>query len=338
MKLASSLDINLIRLALVLAKHGNFARAAESLHMAQPTLSRSIARLEATLGVTIFDRTRDGVVPTEFGRLVIERGRQLLDGSRELFREIGLLQGVECGQLKVACGPFPYAISAGRALVGLLKSHPLVQFRLEQHTPKAVVEQVLNGAVDLGIADTRDWQEDTRLNIEALPQHSGVWMCRPQHPLAARLDLSLQDALNYPLISPVLPRKLASLFGRSSAAGRLDPESGIFHPAITLDYLQLGPQLAAASDALFLAPPILAADELLRGELLILDLHQDWQRTQYGLIYKRERTLSPVTLAFMDLVRGFEAEALALEQAMLSTQVSARPMPLLEPAGAELQR
>ncbi|WP_310387896.1 LysR family transcriptional regulator [Roseateles sp.] len=325
MKLASSLDINLIRLAVVLAKHGNFARAAESLHMAQPTLSRSIARLEATLGVPIFDRTRDGVVPTEFGRLVIERGRELLNGSRELFREIALLQGVECGQLKVACGPFPYAISAGRALAGLMKSHPQVQFRLGQHSPKATVEQVLGGAVDLGLADTREWLGDPRLEIEALPQHRAVWVCRAGHPLAGRRDLCLQDALNYPLICGVMPPQVGAMFGDHSAAGQRCAESGQFYPAVTLDCMQLGPALAAASDALFLASPLMATEELRRGELDFLDLHLPWQHTHYGFIHKRARTLSPVTLAFMDLVRGFEQEALGQEQALLSAHFSARP-------------
>ncbi len=68
------IDIRLIRHVLMLARHRNFARAAEQLHLSQPALSRSIARLEETLGVALFDRTRDGVIPTDYGRIVIERG------------------------------------------------------------------------------------------------------------------------------------------------------------------------------------------------------------------------------------------------------------------------
>ncbi len=325
MKLANSLDIDLIRHALVLAKHGNFARAAESLHMAQPTLSRGIARLESALGVPIFDRTRDGVVPTEFGLVLLARGRELLDRSRDLCREIGLMQGMESGQLSVACGPFPHAISAGRALAGLMQSHPQVQVRLGQHTPKVVMELVLGGAADLGLADVRECQGDPRLDVEELPQHRAVWMCRPGHPLAGRRDLNLQDALRYPLICSVLPRQLAGYFGDSPSAGRLSAETGHFHPAITLDCMQFGPTLALASDGLFLASPLMAVEELRRGELDFLDLRLDWQHTHYGFICKRGRTLSPATLAYMDLVRGIEVEALLREQAILNAHFSARP-------------
>ncbi len=69
---------------LALARHRNFARAADQLHLSQPTLSRSIARLEETLGVALFDRTREGVIPTEYGRVVIERGQDILRRGQEL--------------------------------------------------------------------------------------------------------------------------------------------------------------------------------------------------------------------------------------------------------------
>jgi len=58
------IDTRLIRHVLALARHRNFARAAEQLHLSQPALSRSISRLEETLGVALFDRTRKGVIPT----------------------------------------------------------------------------------------------------------------------------------------------------------------------------------------------------------------------------------------------------------------------------------
>ena len=118
------LDIKLLRQMLSLAKHRNFARAAESLHISQPALSRSISNLEETLGVQLFDRTSGGVVPTAYGRLILERGREIVAKESELRREIRLMQGIEIGELAIGAGPFPFEISVGPAVSRLIATFP----------------------------------------------------------------------------------------------------------------------------------------------------------------------------------------------------------------------
>lgn len=312
-----NIDLNLLPHVLALAKHQNFARAADTLSISQPALSRIIGRLEKKLGVMLFDRTRDGVIPTEYGRLMIERGSEILEWSSELRREIRLMQGLEIGQLAVAAGPYPHMISAGPALTLFMARCPNVQVRLEQFSPRAAVAKVLEGLVDLGIADVRDWQDDTRLEIERLPPHVGTWICRAGHPLAEKKQLSLEEVLRYPMISCAMPRQFADLFGKHPNAGRLDRDSGQFCPAITIDSLVLGPGIAAVSDAVMLTPPCLAADGLKSGQLLILDLHLPWQHTNYGFIYKRDRSLSSATKEYMTCVRAVEAEAMDVGRRLL---------------------
>jgi DNA-binding transcriptional LysR family regulator len=316
------IDLNLLPHVLALARHQNFARAADAMSISQPALSRIIGRLEKKLGVMLFDRTRDGVVPTEYGRLMIEQGRDILNRSSELRREISLMQGLKIGQLAVAVGPYPHVISAGSAMTRFVARCPNVQLRLEQLSPRAAVAKVLEGEVDLGIADVRDWQDDTRLEIELLPPHVGVWICRAGHPLERRKKLTLEEVLHYPMISCAMPRQFADLFGKYPNAGRLNNDSGQFNPAITIDSLALGPGFAAISDAIMLTPPILAAELLKRGELVILDLYLPWQHTNYGFIYKRDRSLSSVTKEYMAYVRAEEAEAVEVGRRLLDEFVS----------------
>ena len=73
-----SIDLRLLRQAQALAEHGSFRRAAESLKIAQPSLSRGIKELEAIVGMPLFTRSRTGHEPTDFGRVFLQHahGRQ----------------------------------------------------------------------------------------------------------------------------------------------------------------------------------------------------------------------------------------------------------------------
>lgn len=73
-----TIELRLLRHALALARHGNFARAAGALNLTQPSMSRSIAALESLLGVPLFDRTNKGITPTAFGRILLECGEAVL--------------------------------------------------------------------------------------------------------------------------------------------------------------------------------------------------------------------------------------------------------------------
>src|SRR5664279_2439763 len=84
-----------LRHVVALAEHRSFLRAAESLRITQPALTKSIQVLEATLGVKLFNRHPGGVVLTEFGTLVAEHTRDVLGAEGELVRRIGLLAGLE---------------------------------------------------------------------------------------------------------------------------------------------------------------------------------------------------------------------------------------------------
>ncbi|WP_413760858.1 LysR family transcriptional regulator [Streptomyces sp. MMBL 11-3] len=77
------LDLRLVRYFTVVAEHLNFGRAATALHLAQPSLSRQIQRLEQQLGVRLFDRTPQGSRLTEAGQAFLPQARALLDTARQ---------------------------------------------------------------------------------------------------------------------------------------------------------------------------------------------------------------------------------------------------------------
>ena len=66
------------------AEHGSFSRAAEAVHVSQPTLSAQVRKLETTLGVDIFERASRGVLPTEAGRAILESAQRILREAEHL--------------------------------------------------------------------------------------------------------------------------------------------------------------------------------------------------------------------------------------------------------------
>jgi DNA-binding transcriptional LysR family regulator len=80
------LDLRLVRYFTVVAEHLNFGRAATALHLAQPSLSRQIQRLEHELGVRLFDRTPQGSQLTEAGRAFLPQAQALLHAARQAGR------------------------------------------------------------------------------------------------------------------------------------------------------------------------------------------------------------------------------------------------------------
>ena len=312
------LELRHLRHALALGKYRNYARAAEALHLTQPSLSRSIAALEEELGVRLFDRSKNGVRPTAFGELLLQRGAALLEGEADFRREIQLLAGIEAGTLCIGAGPFPAEISVGAAVARLLRAHPRLRVEVLCADPDEITRRVLAGQFDVGIADPRAIPETPRLRCELLKSHPLNLACRPGHPLTGRDNLSLDDVLRYPLATTVLSGAQGAAASRGRDAGLLDKASGVFMPAIHVNSLSLARRITRESDALFPATAEMLAPDLAARNLVTLDFQLPEMQTEYGLITLAERSLAPATVAFLDQLRSVEAE-IATREATTST-------------------
>src|SRR6478735_3313424 len=112
--------------------HGGFTRAAEALHVTQPALSQGIARLEAELGVLLFDRVGRTALLTAAGQAVLEPARQVLRDLRVLRTSVAAVAGLDAGSLEVVALPTLAIDPLARLIGAFRRAHPNVTVRAEQ--------------------------------------------------------------------------------------------------------------------------------------------------------------------------------------------------------------
>ena len=143
-----------IRYLLAVAEHGNFTRAAEALHVSQPTLSQQIIQLEEALGVSLLDRSGRTVKVTDAGSVYIEHAgkalRELASGRRAILD----VQNLERGELRLATTPTFTAYLVGPLLAAFHARHPGITVRLKEMSLDTIAAAVAADEVDLGIAFT----------------------------------------------------------------------------------------------------------------------------------------------------------------------------------------
>src|SRR5690349_9294847 len=125
------------------ADRRSFVRAAEQVSLSQPALTRSIQAAEAELGLRLFDRGTQEVVPTPAGEFVIARARQLVFNSRCLERDVELFRNRGLGDTAFGVGPFPAATFLAPLLAGVRREFPDVKLRVEVSNWQLLVKRLL---------------------------------------------------------------------------------------------------------------------------------------------------------------------------------------------------
>ena len=308
-----------LRQFLALIEHAHFGRAAKALGVSQPALSKSIQLLESELGVTLFDRRTDGVVPTAFGQLLREKSQRLLVAEEDLRRDIAMLTGGDIGALKVALGPYPSVTSGYASIARLHARHPQIKITAHVAGWREVAHQVATGAVDLGIAEISTLQGQEAFTCELLGEHEGRLLCRPGHPLLSqKRSPTLAQTLDYPWVASRIPLRLAThLFPATlGCAGAYDPLTGDFIPAIEIDVPMQIVKFVESSNVLALGNLSTFEQEISAGAIVPLPAHDPALRTRYGFIYLKERSLPPAVELYMREVRAVEAEICQRERVL----------------------
>lgn len=132
----------------------SFVLAAEKCFVTQPTLSMQVQKLEDVLGVKIFDRTRQPIVPTEVGMEIITQARVMLAESYKIKEIVTDRQKELSGELKVGIIPTiaPYLLP--RIIARFVEQYPQVKLVVWEQNTENIIQQLKLGTIDCGILST----------------------------------------------------------------------------------------------------------------------------------------------------------------------------------------
>src|SRR5688572_24200482 len=125
------MDIRHLRQILSVRAHGSFAKAAEALNMAQPALSKGIAKIEQELGVTIFTRSSTGSALTPMGEMIAARAERVMAATQDLARDAALAAGGDAGTVRLGLGTTLKTALAPRLLLKIVQAHPRLRLAIE---------------------------------------------------------------------------------------------------------------------------------------------------------------------------------------------------------------
>jgi DNA-binding transcriptional LysR family regulator len=145
------MDLRLLRYFQAVAEELSFSRAARTLHIAQPALSRAVKELEARLGLVLLTRTKRSVALTPAGAALLDETRLLLQRLDEAQRRVQRVASGEEGELRLGfIGP-PTHSFLGRIVKEFRNRYPRVTVVLEERTPERVWEMVARGRLSIGL-------------------------------------------------------------------------------------------------------------------------------------------------------------------------------------------
>jgi len=311
-----ALELQQLRQVVALAEHRSFVRASAALHISQPALSRSIQNLERQFGSSLFLRSAAGVVPTDLGRLYIERARDLLRMADELEGEAIGHAAMRTGRVDVGGGPYPTDSFLGPAVARFVEQFPQVSVQLHSGDWDDLVHQLRSRTLDFFVAETSLLAREPDLDVVPMPvRHPVYFFARAGHPLtASSATLRAADVMSWPFATPsrIPPRVLDPMLAAHREGSSRLP-SGRPFPAIVCNGLAPVKRIVAASDVVSASILPCIAEDLDSGRFVLLAT-EPWMHLHYGVVSLRGRPWTQTADTLRDLVLEAEHEATGLER------------------------
>lgn len=285
------MDIEQLQTFSSVVEHRSFTKAAETLHLSQPAVTRQIAALESAVGAKLLDRRIRQVTPTAAGMALQSYATRILGLARDCRLTVEAVERGVIGHLRVAASGTVATYVLPEILAKFRARHPAIDISVHTCGSDAAARMVADDRADAAVV--MDFRGHADLRQTRAGRYTLVAAMSPGHRLADRRSLTIADLADEPLIVMLPGTNLRRLV------------DGIFHasgavPNVTVevDHLEAMKKMAAAQLGLAIVPDLVVHGD--RDGLRIASIRGTRQPQRcWSVVYRKDRSESAALRFFL---------------------------------------
>lgn len=295
------MELRQLQYTLQIAAERNFSRAADKLHIAQPSLSQQLSKLEKELGVLLFQRNTSSVELTHAGEKFVEQAQVIIDAVELLRQEMSDISQLRTGRVVVGSMPITGAHLLPHVLPVFKSKYAEVEITLLEDSSMNLEKLTASGQTDLSLLSLP--LEIPTLAYEVLGEERIDLAVPPEHPLAARSALGIRTSLHELKNEPFIVLKEGQGFRKMTV--ELCREAG-FEPQIVFESnnMETVQSLVATGMGVTLVPHFIARAPRSEFVPVYLPLADPVPSRTLVVAYRRGRYLSRAAEAFIETFKA----------------------------------
>lgn len=289
------MQLNQLRYMVAVAEERRFTRAADRLHVAQPSISAAIAGLERELGAALFYRDKAEVTLTGAGEVFLPWARQILADCEAGAAAVRDLLGMRRGRLVIGATPSLTTNVLPPVIAAFHRSYPGVELLMREAGSGDLVERLGSGELDVAVVILpvdRPWVTCSELTRERL-----VLAVEPGHPLAGRGPIPIRDLERIPLVM------FKDGYDLREATIAACNRAG-FSPLVAISGMEMDGALALVEAGVAAAVVPESVIPASQGGLRSVYFDDTTLARTVGLASRSDRPFSPAARAFVEALRS----------------------------------
>lgn len=193
------MELRVLKYFLAVAREENITKAAQTLHITQPTLSKQLMDLENEIGKRLFFRGNRKIALTQEGLLLQKRAEEIIDLVSKTEKELEQSDDTISGDIYIGAGETDLIRYIAKAAKNIQAEHPLIHFHIESGDAQSVYEQLDKGLIDFGVLFGNI--DMTKYNSIEIPAKDTWGVLMPKDcELAKKKFVTAEDLIDKPLI------------------------------------------------------------------------------------------------------------------------------------------
>jgi DNA-binding transcriptional LysR family regulator len=258
------LNLHLLRLFMTVVQEGGFSAAAAALHVSQPAISKGVRQFETQIGMTLLERARGGVRPTEAGKRLLAQAQPLFAAERAAEQELDAIRGLTRGSLALGASTTIATYLLPSFVGAFHRAHPAIEIRLTSANTRTIAQLLVARELDVGLVEGP--VEETGLIARPWRREEMMLIAAPRHRLvrleAAKLKSALQNEI-------FLVREPGS-GTREVVAAALAKHHIVPRATIEIGSTEAIKQMVASGFGIAIVSAIAAADQIALGRIVVI--------------------------------------------------------------------